>query len=199
MVRLDEEINLSKTKKHTIEVIIDRVVVNEDNKERVAEDIEKALKESFGEVKIEVLNHEELGVKKGLHFSEHLACFNCKLSFEPLEPLSFSFNSPKGACSSCDGLGIRYVLDLKKIIDENKTIAEGAVKIMYGLIGDIIARMLNWLTALKNFLFPKLGLFPIIKNFRKEGYSKKRGQIPFNWGEGLEEEVNLFKIGAEEG
>ncbi len=143
MVRLDEEINLYKTKKHTIEVIIDRVVVNEDNKERVAEDIEKALKESFGEVRIEVLNYEKLGVKKSLHFSEHLACFNCKLSFEPLEPLSFSFNSPKGACSSCDGLGIRYVLDLKKIIDENKTIAEGAVKIMYGFNRGYYSKMLN--------------------------------------------------------
>ena len=133
MVRLDEEIELSKTKKHTIKVVIDRVVIKEENKERIASDIEKALKESFGEIEIEVLNHEEVGLESGyIHYSEHLACFHCKISFEPLEPLLFSFNSPKGACSACDGLGIRYTLDLNKIIDPHLSLEKGAVKILYG-------------------------------------------------------------------
>ena len=133
MVRLDEEIELSKTKKHTIKVVIDRVVIKEESRDRIGQDVEKALKEAYGEVEIEVLNHEEFGLdRQHIHYSEHLACFDCKLSFEPLEPVSFSFNSPKGACPTCDGLGIRYVIDLKKVIDSALSIDKGAVKIMYG-------------------------------------------------------------------
>ena len=133
MVRLDDEIELGKNKKHTIKVVVDRVVVKDGSKERIAQDIEKALKESYGEVEIEVLNYEEIGLdRKDFHYSEHLACFDCKLSFEPLEPVSFSFNSPKGACPACDGLGIRYTLDMSKIIDSSRTISEGAIKIMHG-------------------------------------------------------------------
>lgn len=144
MVRLDEEIELAKTKKHTIKVVIDRVVIKEESRDRIGQDVEKALKESFGEVELEVLNHEELGlVQKHIHFSEHLACFDCKLSFEPLEPVSFSFNSPKGACPICDGLGIRYVIDLKKVIDTALSIEKGAVKIMYGFNKSYYTKFLN--------------------------------------------------------
>ncbi|HEC1873778.1 TPA: excinuclease ABC subunit UvrA [Campylobacter jejuni] len=132
LVRLDEEIELAKTKKHTIKLVIDRLEIQEDLLSRLASDIEKGLGESFGEIEIEVLNHEEINLNKHYHFSEHSACFDCKISFVPLEPLSFSFNSPKGACEACDGLGIRYTLDMKKIIDENLSLENGAVKIMYG-------------------------------------------------------------------
>ncbi|EOH4045678.1 excinuclease ABC subunit UvrA [Campylobacter jejuni] len=132
LVRLDEEIELGKTKKHTIKLVIDRLEIQEDLLSRLASDIEKGLQESFGEIEIEVLNHEEINLNKHYHFSEHSACFDCKISFVPLEPLSFSFNSPKGACEACDGLGIRYTLDMKKIIDENLSLENGAVKIMYG-------------------------------------------------------------------
>lgn len=132
MVRLDEEIELSKTKKHTIKVVVDRVIVKDENKERIASSVEKALKESYGELEIDVLNSEDMGCSEHIHYSEHNACFDCKISFEPLEPLSFSFNSPKGACSECDGLGLRYTLDLDKIIDIDLSIEKGAVKIIYG-------------------------------------------------------------------
>ena len=132
MVRLDEDIELSKTQMHTIKVIIDRVVIREENRDRIAQDVEKGLKESFGELEVEITNYEELGVEKLIHYSEHMACFDCKISFEPLEPLSFSFNSPKGACASCDGLGIRYALDMKKIINEDLDIENGAIRIIYG-------------------------------------------------------------------
>ncbi|WP_187648143.1 excinuclease ABC subunit UvrA [Nitrosophilus labii] len=133
MVRLDEDIELSKTKKHTIKAVIDRVVVKDDNRSRIAADVEKALKESYGEVELQIINYKDLNLEKEhIHYSEHLACFDCKVSFEPLEPLSFSFNSPKGACPVCDGLGIRYTLDLAKIIDESLPIEKGAVKILYG-------------------------------------------------------------------
>ena len=133
MVRLDDEIELSKTKKHTIKVVIDRVVLKESNRQRIAEDVEKALKESYGELEIEIMNAAEIDYpEEHIHYSEHFACFDCKISFEPLEPLSFSFNSPKGACEVCDGLGIRYALDLKKVIDPHLPIEKGAVKLLYG-------------------------------------------------------------------
>jgi len=133
MVRLDEEIELSKTKKHTIKVVIDRVIKKEESKERIAQDVEKALMQSYGELEVDVVNADEFeGVDVHIHYSEHNACFDCKISYEPLEPLSFSFNSPKGACRVCDGLGIKYSLDMSKIIDGNLSIEEGAIKILYG-------------------------------------------------------------------
>ena len=144
MVRLDEEIELSKTKKHTIKVVIDRVVIKEESRDRIGQDVEKALKESYGEVELEVLNFKEFNLdREHIHYSEHLACFDCKLSFEPLEPVSFSFNSPKGACTLCDGLGIRYVIDLKKVIDTASSIEKGAVKIMYGFNKSYYTKFLN--------------------------------------------------------
>ncbi|MDA3908643.1 MAG: excinuclease ABC subunit UvrA, partial [Sulfurimonas sp.] len=144
MMRLDEDVELSKTKKHTIKVVIDRVVVKQDNKERIASDIEKSLNESYGEVELDILNYQEVGLESShIHYSEHLACFDCKISFEPLEPLSFSFNSPKGACPICDGLGIRYTLDFSKIIDEHKTVETGAIKLFYGFNKGYYAKFLN--------------------------------------------------------
>ncbi len=144
MVRLDEDIELSKTKKHTIKVVIDRVVVREENSDRIATDIEKALLESYGEVELDISNAQEVGLDTShIHYSEHLACFDCKISFEPLEPLSFSFNSPKGACATCDGLGIRYTLDLKKIINQEESIDSGAIKIFYGFNKSFYAKFLN--------------------------------------------------------
>ena len=150
MVRLDEEIELAKTQMHTIKVVIDRVVVNDENKDRIAQDVEKGLKESFGELEVEVINYEEVGTNKLIHYSEHMACFSCKISFEPLEPVSFSFNSPKGACSSCDGLGIKYALDMKKIINEDLPIEDGAIKIIYGFNKGYYFKMLMAFCANQN-------------------------------------------------
>ncbi len=79
LVRLDEEIHLAKTKKHTIKIVIDRVVINPQNKDRIAQSIEKALKESYGEVEIELLKESK---NELIHFSEHLACFDCKVSLK---------------------------------------------------------------------------------------------------------------------
>ncbi len=143
MVRLDEEIDLGKSQMHTIKVVIDRVVVKDENRQRIAEGVEKGLKESFGELEIDVLNHEEVGVDAHIHYSEHMACFDCKISFEPLEPLSFSFNSPKGACPACDGLGIRYALDMKKVINEELSIDDGAIKVIYGFNKGYYFKMLQ--------------------------------------------------------
>ncbi|MEF3192502.1 MAG: excinuclease ABC subunit UvrA [Campylobacterales bacterium] len=143
LTRLDEEIELSKTKKHTIKLVIDRVTLSPDTHARIADDVERALKESYGQVEVEVANADELGIAKHHHYSEHMACFSCKVSFEPLEPLSFSFNSPKGACPDCDGLGMKFSFDLTKIIDDALTIDEGAVRIMYGFNRGYYFRMLQ--------------------------------------------------------
>jgi excinuclease ABC subunit A len=144
MVRLDEDIELSKTKKHSIKIVIDRVVIKDNNSQRIASDVEKALKESFGQMEIEILNHQEIGfAHPHVHYSEHMACFDCKISFEELEPLSFSFNSPKGACDNCDGLGISYAIDFNKIIDEDLSIQKGAIKILYGFNKSYYTKFLN--------------------------------------------------------
>ena len=143
MVRLDEEIELGKSKMHTIAVVMDRVVVKEENTQRIAQSVEKGLKESFGELEVNIINHEEMGVESHIHYSEHMACFDCKISFEPLEPLSFSFNSPKGACPTCDGLGIRYSLDMKKVIDSELSLDQGAIKVIYGFNKGYYFKMLQ--------------------------------------------------------
>lgn len=130
MQRLDEDIELSKTKKHTIKVVIDRVVKNGENAARIAQGIEKALKESYGEVELEILREGEK--PEFIHYSEHLACFDCKVSFEELEPLSFSFNSPKGACPSCGGLGSKYSIDIKKVLNKSLPLNKGGIKIIFG-------------------------------------------------------------------
>ncbi|MDR1911789.1 MAG: excinuclease ABC subunit UvrA, partial [Helicobacteraceae bacterium] len=129
--RLDEDITLDKNKKHTIKAIVDRIVVKPENADRIASAVERALKESFGQAEIEIENAEEIASAKRYHYSEHSACFDCKISFEPLEPLAFSFNSHKGACPVCDGLGSRFVINAQKIISPMYSIANGAVNIFY--------------------------------------------------------------------
>ncbi|TLD96973.1 excinuclease ABC subunit UvrA [Helicobacter jaachi] len=129
IVRLDEEFELAKNKKHTIKVVIDRVTLNPDNHTRIAQGVEKALKESYGEIEVELVHNDE---KKLLHYSLHFACFKCKVSFEELEPLAFSFNSPKGACEDCLGLGAKYAIDIKKILDKSQPLNKGGIKIIFG-------------------------------------------------------------------
>ncbi|GAA8725151.1 excinuclease ABC subunit UvrA [Helicobacter pylori] len=139
MVRLDEEIHLHKTKKHTIEAVVDRVVINSENSSRIASAIEKALKESYGELEVEILQNNAPSIRK--HYGEHKACFKCKMSFEELEPLSFSFNSPKGACESCLGLGTKFSLDISKILDPNTPLNQGAIKVIFGYNRSYYAQM----------------------------------------------------------
>ena len=133
MQRLDDEIELSKTKKHTIKAVIDRIELSPANHLRLIEGVEKAVALSFGEVEISIVNADEMGLLEShMHFSEHNACFDCKISYESLEPLSFSFNSPKGACPACDGLGMNFSLDQSKVINENLSVEAGALKLLYG-------------------------------------------------------------------
>ncbi|WQY10243.1 excinuclease ABC subunit UvrA [Helicobacter pylori] len=145
MVRLDEEIHLHKTKKHTIEAVVDRVVINSENASRIASAVEKALKESYGELEVEILQDNAPSIRK--HYSEHKACFKCKMSFEELEPLSFSFNSPKGACESCLGLGTKFSLDISKILDPNTPLNQGAIKVIFGYNRSYYAQMFEGFCA----------------------------------------------------
>ncbi|MDQ0244708.1 excinuclease ABC subunit A [Bacillus fengqiuensis] len=107
---LSEEIELEKNKKHSIEVVIDRIVVKEGISARLADSLETALKLGEGRVIIDVIGEEEL------LFSEHHACPHCGFSIGELEPRMFSFNSPFGACPSCDGLGSKLEVDVDLVL-----------------------------------------------------------------------------------
>ncbi|MED4534046.1 excinuclease ABC subunit UvrA [Metabacillus fastidiosus] len=116
MTELTEEISLEKNKKHSIEVVIDRIVVKEGVSARLADSLETALRLGEGRVIIEIIGEEEL------LFSEHHACPHCGFSIGELEPRMFSFNSPFGACPDCDGLGSKLEVDLDLIIP-NKSLS----------------------------------------------------------------------------
>jgi len=124
MHNIDQEISLSKKVKHDIEIVVDRLVLKPDITQRLTESVETALKFGEGMVMIHDLDGDEDHV-----FSENYACPACGISFEELEPRSFSFNSPYGACPTCDGLGTERKLDPDLIIpDKSKSIMDGAVK-----------------------------------------------------------------------
>ncbi|MFD1423271.1 excinuclease ABC subunit UvrA [Laceyella tengchongensis] len=120
---LSEEIRLEKNKKHTIEVVVDRVVVKEGVQARLTDSLETALSLSGGEVLIDVIGGEEL------LFSQNLACPECGFSIDELSPRMFSFNSPFGACPTCDGLGSRMEIDPDLVIPNPQlSLAEGAIE-----------------------------------------------------------------------
>lgn len=122
MYDLGEEISLDKNKKHSIEVVIDRIVVKEGVSSRLADSLESALKLGDGKVLIDVIGEEEL------LFSEHHACPHCGFSIGELEPRMFSFNSPFGACPDCDGLGSKLEVDKELIIPNwDLTLKQGAI------------------------------------------------------------------------
>ncbi len=119
---IDEKFNLEKNKKHTIEVVVDRLIIEDDYQERLTESIELALKIGSGLVII-----HELPDKDHL-FSEHFACPHCEVSLEELSPRMFSFNSPYGACPHCDGLGSHMEINPELVVpDKTKSLIQGAV------------------------------------------------------------------------
>lgn len=118
---LSEQIELDKNKKHSIEVVIDRIVVKPDIETRLADSLETALQLGEGKVLIDVIGQEEL------LFSSNLACPECGFSIDELAPRMFSFNSPYGACPECDGLGAKMIVDPDLVIpDYSKSIEDGA-------------------------------------------------------------------------
>ncbi|MEK3872889.1 MULTISPECIES: excinuclease ABC subunit UvrA [Paenibacillus] len=124
---LSENIELEKNKKHSIEVIVDRIVVKDDARSRLADSIETALKMSGGQILVDIIGQEEL------RFSSNFACPICGFSIEELSPRMFSFNSPFGACPECDGLGVKMIIDPDLLIpDPSKTIEDGAFEAWAG-------------------------------------------------------------------
>jgi excinuclease ABC subunit A len=125
---LREKITLDKKRKHTIEVIVDRLVLKSDIRKRLTDSIETTLRLSTGIVTVLVEEKEKKGETRERTFSEKLACVDCGISFEELAPRLFSFNSPYGACPDCTGLGVKIEIDPWKVIpDRSKSIEEGAI------------------------------------------------------------------------
>jgi excinuclease ABC subunit A len=126
---LTEVPKLKKQEKHTIEVVVDRLTVKESSKRRLTDSVETALKLGNGLVTLDFIDLPEDDPHRERTFSEHLACLYDDLSFEELEPRSFSFNSPFGACVECHGLGTRKEVDPELVVpDDEKTLAEGAIQ-----------------------------------------------------------------------
>jgi excinuclease ABC subunit A len=124
---IDSQIKLDKKKTHTIEAVVDRLKVNPDQKSRLTDSVETALK--VGKGVILVSKSSRPNSWQDLLFSEHYACIHCGISFAELQPRDFSFNSPYGACSTCNGLGTKIEVDPDLVIpDKNRTLAEGAVE-----------------------------------------------------------------------
>ncbi|REJ24568.1 MAG: excinuclease ABC subunit UvrA [Bacillaceae bacterium] len=122
MMELTDDISLEKNKKHSIDVVVDRLIVKEGIISRLTDSIETALKLGDGKVIIDIIDGEEL------LFSEHHACPICGFSIGELEPRMFSFNSPYGACHACDGLGSKLEVDLDLVIpNKNLTLKEHAI------------------------------------------------------------------------
>ncbi len=113
-IGLDDDIQLDKNKKHNIEVVIDRIVVKEGAATRASDSLETALRLAEGTVIVDVIDDKEI------LFSEHHACPYCGFSIGELEPKLFSFNSPFGACQTCDGLGIKLMVDPDLVIPNNE-------------------------------------------------------------------------------
>ena len=120
--KIDEKYTLEKNKKHSIEVVVDRIVLEGDFKERLTESVELSLKIGSG-----LMIVHELPSKDHL-FSEHFACPHCEVSMEELSPRMFSFNSPYGACLHCDGLGSHMEIDPEMVVpDKTKSLIQGAI------------------------------------------------------------------------
>ncbi|MDP6231870.1 MAG: excinuclease ABC subunit UvrA [Nitrospinaceae bacterium] len=124
---LDEEIVLNKKLKHTIEVVVDRLIVKENMGKRLTDSVETGLTEGMGTLVVAVL--KGAGKDEELLFSEKFACSYCNISYPELEPRLFSFNNPHGACPSCDGLGTKMVVDQDLVVpDTSLSIRDGAIK-----------------------------------------------------------------------
>ena len=119
---LNDEIKLDKNKKHNIDIVVDRLVIKEGLEKRLTDSAETALKLANGIMDVDVIDSEKM------KFSQSFACANCGISIEEIEPRSFSFNNPFGACPDCFGLGFKMEFDENLLIpDKNLSISEGAI------------------------------------------------------------------------
>ena len=135
MYELSEEIKLDKNKKHSIDIVVDRLVVRQDVERRLTDSIETALQLEEGLMKIEVIGErDENGVQKEntiINFSDSFSCPDCGISIDEIEPRSFSFNNPFGACPTCAGLGFKMEFDPDLMIpDQSLSINDGAIVVL---------------------------------------------------------------------
>ncbi len=142
---LDSPPKLKKQEKHSIEVVIDRLVAKSSSRRRLTDSVETALRLSGGLVIAEFVDVPEGDPERERTFSEHLACLNDDLSFEELEPRSFSFNSPFGACPDCTGLGTRMEVDADLVVpDDELSLDDGAIAPWSGgHVSDYFARLVE--------------------------------------------------------
>lgn len=119
---IDEKFALDKNKRHTIQIVVDRLIIREKIKSRLFDSIEAALRLSSGYLNVDVIGGQTL------NFSEYYACPKCGFTVGEMEPRLFSFNAPFGACPACDGLGVKLAVDQDLVVpDPDKTLAEGAL------------------------------------------------------------------------
>jgi excinuclease ABC subunit A len=149
---LTEVPKLKKQEKHTIEVVIDRLTVKGAAKQRMTDSVETALGLAGGVVILDFLDLPDDGDQRERMFSEHLACTHCDLSFEVMEPRSFSFNSPYGACTECTGLGTKKEVDPELVVpDPERSLNEGALQPWAGNTLDYFLRLLGALGEQEGF------------------------------------------------
>ncbi|MFI5806997.1 excinuclease ABC subunit UvrA [Streptomyces sp. NPDC051561] len=148
-IQLSEPPTLKKQEKHTIEVVIDRLTVKESAKRRLTDSVETALGLAGGMVILDFVDLDADDPDRERMYSEHLYCTYDDLSFEELEPRSFSFNSPFGACPDCSGIGTRMEVDAELIVpDPDKSLDEGAIHPWsHGHTKDYFARLINALAS----------------------------------------------------
>jgi len=175
---IDQKQDLNKNKKHSIEVVIDRLILNNKIKERLTESIELALKVGSGLVIINELPNKE-------HvFSEEFACPDCEVSIEEIVPRMFSFNSPYGACEVCDGLGAHMEVDPNMVVpDKSKSLIQGALAPLgeqprgnwYGSILKSLAQHYDF-----NFTTPWIKLESTIRHMLLYGTGDKKFKMEYS-------------------
>ena len=138
IIHLDQELHLDRNKKHSIDVVIDRIKINSENRGRIAESIDSALEIGNGEMIISIISPEHKGKTFGndIFFSSKYSCRICELSFSEPTPQLFSFNSPTGMCTVCDGMGALHTFDPDLLIpDSNISFYNGAIPIIGKMAG----------------------------------------------------------------
>lgn len=145
VVGLDEVPNLKKQEKHSIDVVVDRLTVKAESRRRLTDSVETALRLASGVVVLDFVDLAEKDPNRERVFSEHLACMKCQISFEELEPRSFSFNSPFGACPECTGLGTRREVEPDLVVPNGElSVREGAIAPWAGgNVSDYFKRLLE--------------------------------------------------------
>ncbi|WP_455280567.1 excinuclease ABC subunit UvrA [[Eubacterium] cellulosolvens] len=182
-IKTEQQIRLERYKKHTIEVIVDNVTLTKREKSRIAESIQSAIELSGGIVVVESESSE-------LAFSEKLACPKCGVSIEELEPRTFSFNSPYGACDECTGLGVKIRIDQELVLpDKERSISEGAIKPFFGPVDGWVLSQFRPIARRYGIDFTKP-----VKNFtNKQLNIVLYGTPTEEWGQSFEGIVNMLE------